>query len=219
MTRDEALRLLGLDEDATEADIKLAYKEMAQILHPDKYADNKKLAERATEQFKHVNEARELLLAAARGSRRGTSGGGGAAGRGARAGRGGAAGAGAGAAAGGRGSGSGGSSGSGSNGGPRDRVSALKARLAGIAAARVQLTAQLDTEVDRRRIGIYLLAGGLIGMLVGRVMRPLLAIAPVAIVWGGVQLFSSQANIKIINGHLAELEKGRKKCERELSEL
>ena len=55
MTYDEALRLLGLDEDATEADIKLAYKEMAQILHPDKYADNKRLSERANEQFKSVN--------------------------------------------------------------------------------------------------------------------------------------------------------------------
>ncbi|MDR1015352.1 MAG: J domain-containing protein [Coriobacteriales bacterium] len=205
MTYDEALRLLGLDEDATEEDIRLAYKEMAQILHPDKYVDNKRLAERATEQFKHVNEARELLLG--RGASRRRSRGAGSArpgsARSARAG--GAAGSGA--------------AGGGSGGGGFDRASALRARLAGIAAARVQLTAQLDTELDRRRVGIYLTVGGVVGTLVGRVLRPLLAIAPVAAVWGVIQLFSSQANIKVINGHLAELERGRRKCEQELEEL
>jgi hypothetical protein len=212
MTRDEALRLLGLDEDATEADIRLAYKEMAQILHPDKYADNKKLAERATEQFKHVNEARELLLGGRNTARRG----------GRRTGSTGSA----------RAGGSGGSGGaSRGSGGARagtgytdagyggDRESALKARLAGIAAARVQLTAQLDAELDRRRVGIYLTAGGAIALFVGRVLRPLLAIAPVAIVWGIIQLFSSMANIKIINGHLSELERGRKECEKELDAM
>jgi hypothetical protein len=200
MTYDEALRLLGLDEDATEEDIRLAYKEMAQILHPDKYADNKRLAERATEQFKHVNEARELLLGRSTSRRRGRSAG---SARSARAG----------------GAAAAGAAGGGSYGGGFDRASALRARLAGIAAARVQLTAQLDTELDRRRMGIYLTVGGAIGTLVGRVLRPLLAIAPVAAVWGIIQLFSSQANIKVINGHLAELERGRKKCEQELEEL
>jgi hypothetical protein len=209
MTRDEALRLLGLDEDATEVDIRLAYKEMAQILHPDKYADNKKLAERATEQFKHVNEARELLLGGRNATRRG----------GRRTGS-------AGSARAGGASGAGGGSGSTRAGAGytgagygEDRASALKARLAGIAAARVQLTTQLDAELDRRRVGIYLTAGGAIALLVGRVLRPLLAIAPVAIVWGIVQLFSSMANIKIINGHLAELERGRRECEKELGKM
>jgi hypothetical protein len=196
MTRDEALRLLGLGEDATEADIRLAYREMAQILHPDKYADNKRLAERATEQFKHVNEAREVLLdgryAAGRGKGRTRS-----------------------ARAGGRSD----ASGVGTTGRTTDRATALKARLAGIAAARVQLTAQLDAELDRRRVGIYLTVGGLVGMLAGRFVRPLLAIAPVAIVWGIMQLFSSQANVRIINNRLAELEEDRTTCEKELDEL
>jgi hypothetical protein len=207
MTRDEALRLLGLDRDATEADIRLAYREMAQILHPDKYADNKKLAERATEQFKHVNEAREILLGERSASRRG----------GRRAGSTGSA-----REAGGSGNAR---AGAGRDGTGRasaeygeDRARALKARLAGIAAARVQLTAQLDTELDRRRVGIYLTAGGAVALLVGRAIRPLLAIAPVAIVWGIIQLLNSMANIRVINGHLAELERGRKECERELDE-
>jgi hypothetical protein len=93
----------------------------------------------------------------------------------------------------------------------------LKARLAGIAAARVQLTAQLDSELDRRRVGIYLVVGGLIAGIVGRFIRPLLAVAPVAFVWGVVQLVTTWASIKAIKGHLAELEKGRKECEEELN--
>jgi hypothetical protein len=202
MTYDEALRLLGLEEDATEADIRLAYKEMAQILHPDKYADNKKLAERATEQFKHVNEAREVLLGGRNTARRG----------GRRTGY---------TRAGGSGRGSGsaytGYTDTGYVG--KDRASALRARLAGIAAARVQLTAQLDAELDRRRVGIYLTIGGFVALLVGRAIRPLLAIAPVAVVWGIIQLFSSRTNIKVINGHLTKLEQERKECEKELDEM
>jgi hypothetical protein len=69
MTYDEALRFLGLTEDATEEDIKTAYHEMAQILHPDRFNANEKLRDRATEQFKHLNDARDTLLAGARGSR------------------------------------------------------------------------------------------------------------------------------------------------------
>lgn len=61
MNRTEALRILGLDEDATADDIKAAYKETAQILHPDRFASNKKLQDRATEQFKNLQEAYEYL--------------------------------------------------------------------------------------------------------------------------------------------------------------
>jgi hypothetical protein len=192
MTREEALRLLGLNEDATEEDIKLAYKEMAQILHPDKYADNKRLAERATEQFKHVNEAREVLLGRKASRRRGAAR--------AR-------------------SGAGGRARESADAGPADRAASLKARLAGIAAARTQLIAQLDAERDRRRIGLFLLVGGILAAIVGRVIRPLLAVTSVALVWGGIQLFTSQASIRLINGHLAELAKERERCEKELDEL
>ena len=61
MNRLEALRTLGLDEDATDEDIKTAYRETAQILHPDRFATNKKLQERATEQFKNLQEAYDYL--------------------------------------------------------------------------------------------------------------------------------------------------------------
>ncbi len=61
VNRQEALKILGLDDDATEEDVKVAYKETVQILHPDKFAGNKKLQERATEQFKNLQEAYEYL--------------------------------------------------------------------------------------------------------------------------------------------------------------
>ncbi len=75
MNRLEALRVLGLDEDATVDDIKTAYKETAQILHPDRFATNKKLQERATEQFKNLQEAYEYLLSGkgAKGGRKASS--------------------------------------------------------------------------------------------------------------------------------------------------
>lgn len=76
MNRIEALRILGLDEDATADDIKTAYKESAQILHPDRFATNKKLQERATEQFKTLQEAYEFLTSGkgSRGSSRTAAG-------------------------------------------------------------------------------------------------------------------------------------------------
>ena len=47
MNRTEALHILGLEDDATADDIKIAYRETVQILHPDKFAGNEKLPERA----------------------------------------------------------------------------------------------------------------------------------------------------------------------------
>jgi len=76
MNRLEALRILGLDEDATAEDIKAAYKEVAQILHPDRFASSKKLQDRATEQFKNLQEAYDFLTSGKEGrsSSRATSG-------------------------------------------------------------------------------------------------------------------------------------------------
>ena len=62
MNRNEALRILGLDNDASLEDIRAAYKETAQILHPDRLEGNKKLQKRATEQFKTLQEAYNLLM-------------------------------------------------------------------------------------------------------------------------------------------------------------
>lgn len=61
MNRQEALRTLGLDGDATDEDVVIAYKESAQIMHPDRFAGKPKLQKRATEQFKNLQEAYSYL--------------------------------------------------------------------------------------------------------------------------------------------------------------
>ena len=73
MTRDEALSVLGLKPDASRDQITIAYRELVQMLHPDKYGDNKRLRARAEQQMRAINEARDVLLKGARTSRRSTS--------------------------------------------------------------------------------------------------------------------------------------------------
>ncbi len=62
MTREEALTALGLEGDATQDEITAAYRELAQMLHPDKYGKSKRLRERAEQQMRVINEARDVLL-------------------------------------------------------------------------------------------------------------------------------------------------------------
>ena len=181
MNRTEALRILGLDGDATPEDIKAAYKETAQILHPDRFAGNKKLQDRATEQFKNLQEAYEYLTKG-RGARR---------------------------------SGSESSANRAASARARTASSDLEARIAGIAAARVQLVKQRDVAYDERRNG---------GALAGIGRRPfgilgiVAAIAGAAAVWGIVQVVSSQRTISTIDEHLADLERERKKLLKQLEE-
>ena len=73
MTRDEALSVLGLEPGALRAEILAAYRELAQMLHPDKFGENKRLRARAEQQMKRINEARDVLLKAAGASSRGGS--------------------------------------------------------------------------------------------------------------------------------------------------
>lgn len=188
MNRREALRILGLDEDATPQDIKTAYKEVAQILHPDKFSGNRRLQERATEQFKNLQEAYELLNK--------------------------------------KGAGAGQSSqaspyAQGGRDGSPLRTAEIEARLAGIAAARVQLVAQRDLMLDERRNGLVIAGVGLIGVVLGR--RPglfavLAAIGAAAVVWGIVQVVSSQRTIMTLNEHLDGLATERRRLAELLDE-
>jgi curved DNA-binding protein len=50
-------RILGVDKNASEQDIKKAYRKLARKYHPDMNPDNKK----AEERFKDINEAYEVL--------------------------------------------------------------------------------------------------------------------------------------------------------------
>lgn len=185
MNRNEALRLLGLDEDATDQDIKIAYKETVQILHPDRFASNKKLQERATEQFKNLQEAYEFLTssAAARKSRRGntstmdedpTS----------------------------------------RRASARYQQQQAEARLAGIQAARTQLVKQRDALLDERRNAlIMMVVGGIVAFIAIRrpgAFKAIGGIASAAAIWGVVSLLSSQRNINTLNDHIAELREEEK---------
>ncbi len=73
MTRDEALSVLGLEPGASRAEISAAHRELAQMLHPDKFGENKRLRTRAEQQMKRINEARDVLLKAAGAGSRGGS--------------------------------------------------------------------------------------------------------------------------------------------------
>ena len=91
----------------------------------------------------------------------------------------------------------------------------LEARIAGIAAARVQLVKQRDVAYDERRNGGALAGiGALVALFAGRrpfgILGIVAAIAGAAAVWGIVQVVSSQRTISTIDEHLADLERERK---------
>lgn len=205
MNRNEALHILGLEDDATADDIKIAYRETVQILHPDKFAGNEKLQSRATEQFKRLQEAYDLLSSGpggARGSRRSGS------------------------------SPSSSSSGAAARSWTETEgdveveyvtEAEIKARLSGIAAARAQLVAQRDTVTDERRNGLVMAGIGAVAAFF-TIRRPfgifgfIAAIAIPATIWGIVQAVGAQKSLNTLNAHLEKLTEERKEYEALLDE-
>lgn len=188
MNRTEALRILGLDANASADDIKAAYRETAQILHPDRFAGNKKLQDRATEQFKNLQEAYAVLTGKRSSKNAARS-----------------------APAAERSSG-------------LDEERELEARLAGIAAARVQLAAQRDALGDERRTGLgFLVVGAAIALICSRrpagLLLALAGVASAAAVWGAVQIVSAQRGIAALDARLDELSAEKKKLLVRLDEL
>ncbi|MBR4909816.1 MAG: J domain-containing protein [Clostridia bacterium] len=61
--------VLGVSRDASDEQIKAAYKELARKYHPDNYADNP-LSDLAADKMKEINEAYDSIM----NSRRGSSG-------------------------------------------------------------------------------------------------------------------------------------------------
>ena len=53
--------VLGVDRNATDEQIKLAYRELAKKYHPDNYADNP-LSDLAGEKMKEINEAYDAIM-------------------------------------------------------------------------------------------------------------------------------------------------------------
>lgn len=61
-SRERHLRTLGLSGDASEEDIRSAYRSLVKIYHPDRFAnDSADAQQRATEQFRKIQEAYEGL--------------------------------------------------------------------------------------------------------------------------------------------------------------
>ena len=58
-----ALQHLRLDKTATEETVKLAYRELAKMWHPDKYRDGDPMKPEALRQIQLVNEAKTVALA------------------------------------------------------------------------------------------------------------------------------------------------------------
>ena len=62
MKIDECFQILELKPDAAIEEIKAARNELLQVWHPDKYASNSKLSEKAIEKTLKINEAFDILV-------------------------------------------------------------------------------------------------------------------------------------------------------------
>jgi DnaJ-like protein len=57
----QAYRLLGLAPGASLDDVKTAYRDLAQVWHPDRFPDNQRLREKALLNLQRINEAYAVL--------------------------------------------------------------------------------------------------------------------------------------------------------------
>jgi hypothetical protein len=62
MNTDDCFQILELKSDATLEEIKAARNELLLIWHPDKYASNAKLSDRAQQKTLKINEAYNILV-------------------------------------------------------------------------------------------------------------------------------------------------------------
>ncbi len=65
--------VLGVDKNASDEEIKNAYRELARKYHPDNYTDNP-LSDLAGEKMKEINEAYDAIVNSRRGGRKGSDG-------------------------------------------------------------------------------------------------------------------------------------------------
>lgn len=57
----QAYRLLGLAPGASPDEVKIAYRDLAQVWHPDRFPDNDRLREKAIANLQRINEAYTVL--------------------------------------------------------------------------------------------------------------------------------------------------------------
>jgi curved DNA-binding protein CbpA len=58
----EAFQILDLDRNASIEEAKQAYKDLANIWHPDRFSNNPRLRQKAEEKLKRINAAYETVL-------------------------------------------------------------------------------------------------------------------------------------------------------------
>ena len=63
MTRGQALKALELHDGASFQEIKQAYRDLALVWHPDRFAHNTRLQQKGSERFKEINAAYAVLRA------------------------------------------------------------------------------------------------------------------------------------------------------------
>ena len=61
MDFNRAYKVLGLYPGASRDEVKRAYRDMAQVWHPDRFEHNERLAQKAQKNLKRINEAFNLL--------------------------------------------------------------------------------------------------------------------------------------------------------------
>lgn len=183
MTRDEALSVLGVEPGASRAEIAAAHRELAQMLHPDKFGENKRLRARAEQQMKRINEARDVLLnGAGRGSAGSGSRGRAASARGAAA----------------------------PEGSPEAIRFEAEARARAAETARLAVVAQLRTLVERRRAmaGMAVVAAA-VTLLFSRARGTLgvlvVSVASMLTVWGIVDAVMLSGQVSVLRRRNAEL--------------
>jgi curved DNA-binding protein CbpA len=54
-------RILGLEPGAPAEEVKQAWRDLAQVWHPDRFAGNERLRQKAQEKLREVNEAYQIL--------------------------------------------------------------------------------------------------------------------------------------------------------------
>ncbi|MHB8797920.1 MAG: J domain-containing protein [Thermoanaerobaculia bacterium] len=61
MRLDEAYRTLDLSPDASDADVKRAWRDLSKVWHPDRFGNDPDLRRRAGEKIQSINEALERI--------------------------------------------------------------------------------------------------------------------------------------------------------------
>ena len=61
MQAKEALHTLGLREDATQEEVKAAFRDMVKVWHPDRFGSDPRLREKAEQKLKDINNAYRVL--------------------------------------------------------------------------------------------------------------------------------------------------------------